>query len=258
MAKRFTDTEKWDRQWFEELSPNLKLFWIYLLDKCNNAGIWHVNMKRANYSMGTRLTEKSVLEAFPDRIQVVAADKWLVIKFIPYQYGKLSPERSNIHKGVLKSLVAAEVNPNPFLTLPVANVKEMERDQGKDKALVKEKVKDLDKGNRIALTPDTVVNLWNSAMGAKLGYCKSLGANKHLKNFLDAVQFLNTEKSWLELFELCDQSDFLSGRTERGDWRASLTWLVDYDNALRVLNGEFKSGADTDALFALVRQEQSA
>ena len=43
MAKRFTATEKWDDPFFCNLEAKYKLAWIYLLDKCDNAGIYFIH-----------------------------------------------------------------------------------------------------------------------------------------------------------------------------------------------------------------------
>ena len=43
MAKRFTDTEKWKDPWFCALTEKEKLFWVYIVDNCDHAGIWRVN-----------------------------------------------------------------------------------------------------------------------------------------------------------------------------------------------------------------------
>ena len=49
MAKRFTDTEKWKDEWYTELSSDYKIIWQYLLDTCDNAGIYKRNIKLLNY-----------------------------------------------------------------------------------------------------------------------------------------------------------------------------------------------------------------
>ena len=49
MSKRFTDTDKWKKQWFRKLKNDNKVFWMYLLDQCNHAGIWEVDFELANY-----------------------------------------------------------------------------------------------------------------------------------------------------------------------------------------------------------------
>jgi hypothetical protein len=87
MAKRFTDSEKWKDPFFEELTKDLKLAWLYLLDDCDHAGIWKKSIKRLNFSIDTNFTEKDLLEAFKDRIVVLNADKWFIPKFITFQYG---------------------------------------------------------------------------------------------------------------------------------------------------------------------------
>ena len=40
MAKRFTDTEIWEQDWFIDLPNKYKLLWNYIKDKCDNVGIW--------------------------------------------------------------------------------------------------------------------------------------------------------------------------------------------------------------------------
>ena len=52
MSRRFTRTEKWDDPWFFELSPVTKLFFVYICDKCDNAGFWDINMRLAALSIG--------------------------------------------------------------------------------------------------------------------------------------------------------------------------------------------------------------
>jgi len=100
--------------------------------------------------------------------------------------------------------------------------------------------KRIDKTREEGITPDDVVQLWNEfATKNNLKICRGLGSGKHLQNFIEAINWLKEKKDWDELFTLCGKSDFLMGK-ENGDWIVSLTWLVDYDNALKVLNGNFE------------------
>ena len=50
MAKRMSETEKWKDPWFEGLSKDFKLIWLYLLDDCDNAGIWQMSIRRLNFN----------------------------------------------------------------------------------------------------------------------------------------------------------------------------------------------------------------
>ena len=52
-VKRFTDAEKWKDPFFEELTNDYKLIWLYLLDYVDNAGLWHKSIKRLNFYCNT-------------------------------------------------------------------------------------------------------------------------------------------------------------------------------------------------------------
>ena len=41
--KRFTETLKWDDPWFRSLAGAHKLIFLYVIDRCNNAGFWEVD-----------------------------------------------------------------------------------------------------------------------------------------------------------------------------------------------------------------------
>lgn len=91
MAKRFTETKKWEDPWFQDLDPTLKCVWGYILDHCDNAGVWVVNTKMAEFSIGAKLDWAAVFEAFAGRILPIDdGKKWWIRRFIEFQYGRLS------------------------------------------------------------------------------------------------------------------------------------------------------------------------
>lgn len=105
MAKRMTATEKWEDSWFRELKPEHKLFWLYILDKCNYAGIWEIDFKLASYVIGIKLTIKKIEEDFKSKFIEVNNDKWFIPKFISFQYGEEFPKaNSAVHQKVIKIL----------------------------------------------------------------------------------------------------------------------------------------------------------
>lgn len=103
VPKRFTETSKWGDQWFRELSPKLKAFWFYCLDSCDPAGVWKVDFSLASFCIGQSVTKKEVMEAMPGRVLFFGSDKMLVVKFIKFQYGTLSPD-CKMHKPVFSAL----------------------------------------------------------------------------------------------------------------------------------------------------------
>lgn len=105
MANRFTDSNKWDDPFFMNLSPLYKIFWIYLCDRCDHAGVWKVNKKLADVQIGAEINLQEILKVFNGRISVIAdGEKWVINGFIKFQYkGELNSE-NKAHKGVLKAL----------------------------------------------------------------------------------------------------------------------------------------------------------
>jgi len=87
MAKRFTDTDKWKDEWYTELSNDYKVIWQYLLDTCDNAGIYKRNIKLLNVMCNTNVSESDILRIFKDRVTAISEDKWIINKFCVFQYG---------------------------------------------------------------------------------------------------------------------------------------------------------------------------
>lgn len=101
MSKRFTETEKWKDPWFCDLTEKEKLFWIYLVDNCDHAGIWKPNWPLVDfYIKGLKFDHTK----YEGRIRYISEDKWFIQKFIDFQYnGKLNPE-NRTHKSVIDIL----------------------------------------------------------------------------------------------------------------------------------------------------------
>jgi hypothetical protein len=88
--KRFTETTKWQDEWFQELEQHHKLFWSYICDNCDCAGVWKANLKLASFQVGHPLSAKELLAAFEKRIEDLGNGKWWIVSFISFQYGTLS------------------------------------------------------------------------------------------------------------------------------------------------------------------------
>ena len=90
MAKRFTETLKWDDRWFRSLRPEFKLAWIYLLDKCDASGVLEIDEDLANFQIGVTVDWADFCKACDTRLIPLAGGKWWVAKFVEFQYGKIS------------------------------------------------------------------------------------------------------------------------------------------------------------------------
>ena len=112
MAKRFLDTNVFDKEWFQDLEPKFKLFWFYMISKCDHAGIWNVNMRMANFIISHEYTREAVLGAFKDKIIQIDHDKWFIVKFIKFQYGDDLNPANRVHQSVIKILEDNKIDAN--------------------------------------------------------------------------------------------------------------------------------------------------
>jgi len=107
VAKRFTDTTKWNEDWFLSLTTEDKLFWFYVCDNCNHAGIFKPNKTMFEYLLKTKIDlNKFVLSVNSDKERVILLPngRWYLKGFIQFQYGiKLNPN-SKVHNSVIKVL----------------------------------------------------------------------------------------------------------------------------------------------------------
>ncbi len=144
MAKRFADTEIWNKDWFLELSIKQKLLLKYIFDNCDCAGVYEISYR----NLKNCFDEEVTLEDFKGLKQVkfIGKNKVFIEDFIEFQYGvkisELNP-KNNIHRGILKCLTKHKFIkpfPNPLQTLM-----DKDMDKDKDKVMDKDIKKDIDR-----------------------------------------------------------------------------------------------------------------
>tara|TARA_R110002167_G_scaffold76944_3_gene213911 strand:- start:324 stop:956 length:633 start_codon:yes stop_codon:yes gene_type:complete len=127
MAKRFTDTAKWSEDWFLEIKNPHKLFWIYVCDNCNHAGIFKPNKRMFELILGARIDINMFLEEInsdKQRILELANGKWYLTKFIEFQYGGKLNENNRVHKSILEILIANNITWEEKSIVPQLEVKD--------------------------------------------------------------------------------------------------------------------------------------
>lgn len=143
MAKRFTDTDKWKKPFIRGLHGAYKLLWMYILDDCDHAGIWQVDLEVAQVRIGEQLDCNIALSQFSEKIIPFSnGEKWFIPSFIDFQYGALNPD-NRAHGSVLNllkkyNLIDLENKP---LKSPLQGAMDMDMDMDIDKELVKEEDK---------------------------------------------------------------------------------------------------------------------
>jgi hypothetical protein len=147
MAKRFVDTDIWNKAWFRKLTPKMKACFFYLFTRCDHAGIFECDLELASFMIGQKVTKEEISKAFGDRIEVLSDDKWFMPDFIPFQYTKLNPN-VKAHASVIKRLeqyseadITVAKGLGKCLCTVLSTVLDKDTDKSKDKIKDKSKEK---------------------------------------------------------------------------------------------------------------------
>lgn len=172
MAKRFTDTDIWDQDWFIDLPNKYKLLWNYIKDKCDNVGIWRPNTSVLQKIVGEPINLKEFLQFVnieKERLKMLPSGRWWLKDFFIFQYGDKFSPTSQVHKGALKILVQNGIHLNEIFKEGIGNLQNIDfhelkeiaydkdidnlnKSYGNPSIRVKDKVKDIDKDKDITLS----------------------------------------------------------------------------------------------------------
>lgn len=130
MAKRYTDTEKWRKPFIKSLPTEYKLFFLFLLDDCDHAGIWHTELDVAEARLGVKLSLERIRGLFKERVvEFDGGTKMFIPDFIEFQYGILNPA-NKVHKSVIEKLVKYDLlGLTRGLQAPMDKAKEMDKEK---------------------------------------------------------------------------------------------------------------------------------
>ena len=86
MVKRLTDTGKWNKNWYWNLSSKEKTLWQYLLDTCDHAGFIEINAKRITNNIKEKFSLEQIIDTMSKHIVHINNNKYWIPKFIQFQY----------------------------------------------------------------------------------------------------------------------------------------------------------------------------
>lgn len=109
MSKRLTDSEKWQDPWFAELPQEDKLLWLYLLDACDHAGVWKVNVRFLNFSLGSTYTLETITKALGSRVYRISSEYLLIEKYLQFQHPKGLSDTNKPQKAAMDILLKHNV-----------------------------------------------------------------------------------------------------------------------------------------------------
>ena len=141
MAKRLFDSFKFDDPWYRKLTLVQKLFWEFLLCKCNHAGIWKPDFEMASFYIGAVVEQQEMELIFKERVVILEKGDWFVPKFIYFQYGDLN---KNVKTHLSVIIILRKLGLNSYITvnkqLNNSYVAGKDKDKDKDKDVLKKGV----------------------------------------------------------------------------------------------------------------------
>lgn len=138
MAKRFTSTEIWDEDWFLDMPKDYKLFWFYIKDKCDHAGMFKLNVKPFNSLHEAQIDGEVAFELFnkgKERLRKINGSLWLIEDFFKFQYGEHFNTNNRVHKsiGEVYNKVGVKLGSIRGLIEDKDRVKDKDKDKDKEK-----------------------------------------------------------------------------------------------------------------------------
>ena len=251
MSKRFTDTDKWDDPWFAELSPEYKLLWLYLCDKCNQVGIIDYSKRITEFNIGMAIDINDFVEKSENRVVKLRNGKLFLTKFLDFQVGTVS-EKSPAHKPIIKLI---EQNPEileypiPYPSARVVDtledtlvdrVQEKEKEEEKEIEIEKDEEKEEEKKTPHPFASELVTR-WNTLASeqSNLACVRTISKSRASKISTRVKEGLTMDQ-FVKVLEEVAVSDFLLGKG--GGWKVTFDWLIENDrNWLKVLEGNYRN-----------------
>lgn len=244
MAKRFTDTDKWNKPWFRKLAPRWKLAWFYICDNCDHAGVWPADFELMSFRVGEKIKEEDFVRELGSKLDRLKDGKFFIRPFVDFQYGSLNPQ-NNAHKGVLRVLEKLAPTQGLGGTLKGAQEKEEEKEQEQEK----------EKGGAKRETKSathTLVEIWNSNRGPLPAVRGCSGTR--MKQARARWDENPSPEYWAEIVTRLAASPFCSGKNDRL-WKADFDFLIKPDTQHRVLEGKYDGKLSTHSQPGLTAEE---
>ena len=104
MAYRYSDTMKWQDEWFVDLNSTEKLLFIYLCDNCDIAGFCELSYRKISFDLGfTEDKIKGAVKGLNKGVFISNDEKCLLVKnFIKHQKNLPINKDNKSHQGILK------------------------------------------------------------------------------------------------------------------------------------------------------------
>ncbi len=240
--RRSVNTRFWDDPFVEDLNPNEKLLFLYLLTNplTNLLGIYEITVKRIAYDTGLKTdTIRNGLEGFEKVKKAFFVDNYIVLP------NWLKNQQLNTN---MKVAVVKEFNdlPNRIKDSILGNGSKGLGNDTKGFRMIMER---LDKYEREIeseiegegeISFDAIMKYYNDNCG-KLPKIESMTDAR--KKLINARYKDYGKESIAKVIKAAAASDFLTGGNDK-KWTANFDWIFNPNNFVKILEGNYGNKAD--------------
>jgi len=134
------DVDIWiDCEWFMELDPIDKCAFLFIIDRCDNVGVWKPNFKLAETCINGKPNWIELPEKVNNNIEILDCGKWWIPDFCEFQYKELD---ENSTSKPIQSYIGLLKKHGLFDRVCKGYTKGMDSVQDKEKEKDKDKEKD--------------------------------------------------------------------------------------------------------------------
>ena len=245
MAKRMSDTDIWNKDWYLDLTDKQKLLVRFLFDNCDCAGIYEISKRMLRVCFQEEITRED-FEAIK-QVRFLNDTTIFIEDFIRFHYNiEISQlnEKYNLHKGIIRRLNKYGI----FSTLsqglcnPYPTLQEQEKEKEKENNNTLNKQID-------TLNIDNNIEKNSKKMDPYINPINEIFSKEYQKVFKNKPYLLNNQRNKLiELAaEIEDFRETIPVVVEKlknidfdlPNFTANYTWLLKDDNYIKVLSGTY-------------------
>lgn len=134
MALRFRDTTIWSEDWYFDLGAEYALFWTYITDNCDNAGVWKPNKGFFERAMNCKINLTVFLTKInQDKVRIICLEngRWFLPNFIKFQWFSGSATFKFSDKNKLHVSLKKILNTNNISELSVRGLEDLSQTSGR-------------------------------------------------------------------------------------------------------------------------------
>jgi hypothetical protein len=217
MSYRVTDTDKWNDTWFNTLTPNGKLLFFFLVENCDNAGVYEINKRFLLFYTGfsIEMLNDSILELKKSYIKSNDGLTIWVKNFLKYQKKLPLNANNNNHRQIISLIQDNLNNENKYkgcsqmnLLLPVELQIEKKKKPIKREVLFENENTENDLTKRVYFKKPTYEEV-----------------SEYMKE-KDFEFYVAESKRFVNYFE---SKDWLVGKTKMRYWKSAVSnWINSY------------------------------